>query len=576
MARGSPGKECGQRVTWGRDRIAMYKTFFGLHENPFKDNPDPRFLYRTSQIQEAMDKLTCGIQDRKGFILLTGEAGTGKTTLINYLLNWLRDRKTPTAFIFNSHLSANHLFDFILADFGIPIDFRLKSNMLMGLNTWLIERFRAGETPVLFVDEAQGLSLELLEEIRLLLNLETASEKLLQIVLAGQPEIENKLKRPELRQLRQRITLRCNTAPLTLEETHGYIIERLRIGGAVGDTIFASDAMDATHFYSQGIPRVINLLCEHALTNAHVEQFRPVPARMVEEAAHEFLLDEDSQVATHSNSGDLVSTYLTDMQLIYANGRPRPFVVQEARLREPSHVVSSAEVAAFIAIEEPALTAGNNTAATIRECEAIPVSMENSKASIFLKDLITASTGPEVKQKESALNLSSLGRIPGSMAPLSTETKRNLAAVSPIPSFHPMPQSGGDEPSSTAKGSQMSAPENCALTLDTMNRIPNSSRRTPAHALLLLWKSWSPRWGTRFLPAISLAAWSRASAAVLRSMGQPIYPAQVLQRWAFEFKRDWIAMINAIAFPQMKKSSTRWPRQSVSSKSMVSSKNRPV
>ena len=136
----------------------MYKKFFGLRENPFNVNPDPRFLYLTPQTQEALDQLTYGIQSRKGFILLTGEVGTGKTTLTNCLLDWLRHRKTPTAFIFNSPLNTNHLFEFILTDFGIPIDIHLKSNMLMRLNTWLIECFRAGKSPVLIVDQAQGLS----------------------------------------------------------------------------------------------------------------------------------------------------------------------------------------------------------------------------------------------------------------------------------------------------------------------------------------------------------------------------------------------------------------------------------
>src|SRR5580704_17910612 len=286
----------------------MYKNFFGLSESPFNANPDPRFLYLTPQTQEALDELTYGIQNRKGFILLTGEVGTGKTTLINYLLDWLRQRKMPVAFIFNSHMSVNHLFEFIFTDFGISVDFHSKQNMLLRLNTWLVERFCAGENPVLIIDEAQGLSVELLEEIRLLLNLETASEKLLQIVLAGQPELEDKLKRPELRQLRQRITLRSRTAPLTLEESHGYITERLRIGGAQGGPIFASDAMDAVHFYSQGIPRIINLLCEHALINAYVEHLHLVPARIVEEAAHEFVLDEDRRFEPRRNSAAVVSS----------------------------------------------------------------------------------------------------------------------------------------------------------------------------------------------------------------------------------------------------------------------------
>jgi general secretion pathway protein A len=311
----------------------MYKNFFGLRENPFNVNPNPRFLYLTPQTQEALDELTYGIENRKGFILLTGEVGTGKTTLINRVLDWLRHRKMPVAFIFNSHMSVDHLFEFILTDFGISVDSRLKSNMLMRLNAWLIERFRAGENPVLIVDEAQGLSFKLLEEIRLLLNLETASEKLLQVVLAGQPELEDKLKRPELRQLRQRITLRCRTAPLTLEESRGYITERLRIGGATGDPIFTSDAMDVVHFYSQGIPRIINLLCEHALISAYAEHCRLVPARMVEEAAREFFLDEGRQFGARGNSAGVVSSNPAVTHSIFVNGLARPLAAEKKTCR---------------------------------------------------------------------------------------------------------------------------------------------------------------------------------------------------------------------------------------------------
>src|SRR5579859_4434372 len=269
----------------------MYKSFFGLRENPFRVNPDPRYLYLTSRTKKALDQLTYGVQHCKGLILLTGEVGTGKTTLIHYLLNWLREQNTPTAFIFNSHLSVNHLFDFILSDFGVPIDFRLNENMLMRLNLWLMGRFRHAEKPVLIVDEAQGLSIGALEEIRLLLNLETDKEKLLQIVLVGQPELDELLKRPELRQLRQRIELRCSTAPLEFEESQRYIAERLRIAGADGKVIFPPETMDAVYLYSKGIPRVINLLCEHALINAYAEQAHQVPVWAVEEAAEDFQLE---------------------------------------------------------------------------------------------------------------------------------------------------------------------------------------------------------------------------------------------------------------------------------------------
>jgi len=275
----------------------MYQRFFGLRESPFNVNPDPRYLFMTRQIQEALAGLTYGIQNRKGFILLTGEVGTGKTTLLNRLLDWLRGQRVATAYIFNSRLEVNHLFDYMMADFEIPCESREKSQVLLRLNTWLLERYRAGETAALIVDEAQNLSPEVLEEIRLLTNLETATEKLLQIVLTGQPELEEKLKLPQLRQLRQRITLRCHTAPLSLEETFGYIAERLRIAGANGEPIFSKEAIQTVHVYSRGIPRVVNLLCEHSMINAYVDSLRPVPAHLVEEVAREFQLDEIAPVA---------------------------------------------------------------------------------------------------------------------------------------------------------------------------------------------------------------------------------------------------------------------------------------
>lgn len=270
----------------------MYHRFFGLRESPFNVNPDPRYLLLTEQAQEAVAALTYGIQNRKGFILLTGEVGTGKTTLLNRLLEWLRRQKAATAFVFNSKLNEAQLLDYILADFGIPCESREKSEVLLRLNHWLLERYRAGEPAVLIIDEAQNLSMDVLEEIRLLTNLETSTEKLLQIVLAGQPELELKLKSPQLRQLRQRITLRCRTAPLTVEETFRYIAERLRVAGANGEPIFSKEAIETIYQYSQGIPRVMNLLCEHSLVNAYVDHLRPVPAHLVEEVAREFQLDE--------------------------------------------------------------------------------------------------------------------------------------------------------------------------------------------------------------------------------------------------------------------------------------------
>ncbi len=255
----------------------MYKKFFGLKENPFNVNPDPRYLFLTQHTQEALACLTYGIETRKGFILLTGEVGTGKTTLINKLLEWLHKERVFTAFVFNPRLSVSQFFDFMMADFGIPCESHQKGQMLLKLNQWLLERYQAGERAVLIVDEAQNLSPQMLEEIRLLTNLETSTEKLLQIVLAGQPELEQKLNQPQLRQLRQRITLRAKTRQLTLEETQGYIQERLRIAGAENPDIFSPEAVAAVHRYARGIPRVTNLLCEHSLVSSFVDQKNPVP-----------------------------------------------------------------------------------------------------------------------------------------------------------------------------------------------------------------------------------------------------------------------------------------------------------
>ncbi len=281
----------------------MYKSFFGLKDSPFEVNPNPKYLFLTKQIEEALAGLMYGIETRKGFITLTGEVGTGKTTLVNRLLDWLRHRRTRTAFLFNSRINSLQLFDFILAEFEIPCEIRDKSQQLLKLNKWLLDRYRAGEKAVLIVDEAQNLSHPVLEEIRLLTNLETSSEKLLQIILSGQPELEEKLKLPQLRQLRQRIMLRCKTSPLTKEQTADYIAERLRIAGATSAPIFSPKAIETIHMYSLGIPRVVNLLCEHALVNAFTENQRTVDPKIIEDIAQEFQLGEVELTPTPDNHG---------------------------------------------------------------------------------------------------------------------------------------------------------------------------------------------------------------------------------------------------------------------------------
>ena len=269
----------------------MYRSFFGLRAAPFGASPDPRFLYMMPQIQEVLACLQYGIATRKGFVVMTGEVGTGKTTILKTVLSTFSQDRVSSAFVFNLRLEVLDFLEFVLSDFGIAPASRTKSGMLLQLNRWLIERFRERRLCVIVVDEAQNLSLDLLEEIRLLTNLETSSEKLLQIVLSGQPELEQKLRDPNVRQLRQRVSVWCRTQPLTAEQTAAYINERLRIAGA-RETIFSADAMVRIHHYSKGIPRLINLICEHSLISAYVEQIKPIPGRTVEAVGVELDLYE--------------------------------------------------------------------------------------------------------------------------------------------------------------------------------------------------------------------------------------------------------------------------------------------
>jgi general secretion pathway protein A len=266
----------------------MYKQFFGLRANPFNMNPDPRYLFLTRHTEEALACLTFGIQSRKGFVLLTGEVGTGKTTLINKLMEWLRRQHVATAFVFNPRLDVPQFLDYMMTDFGITGTPAGKSQALRRLYSWLMDRHRAGETAVLIVDEAQNLSDEMLEEIRLMTNLETFTEKLLQVVLVGQPELDQKLRQPNLRQLQQRVALKARTYPLTKEETYSYVAERLRIAGASGGPIFQPEALEAIHRYSRGIPRIVNLICEHCLVGAFVDQQKQVSSRLVDTVASDF------------------------------------------------------------------------------------------------------------------------------------------------------------------------------------------------------------------------------------------------------------------------------------------------
>jgi type II secretory pathway predicted ATPase ExeA len=272
----------------------MYTKFFGyfgLRANPFNAAPDAYHPFLNQRAQDALGQMSRAIEARRGLIVLTGEVGTGKTTLINELKKWLAARAMPTAFIFNPYLEASDLFELMLGSFGVASDQSHKEGPLARLHRWLIEQYQKGTNPVAILDEAQGLRPDLLAEISILFNYEVRGEKLLQVVLCGEPELEEKLKTPGLRQIRQRISLRCQTTTLSREEAQGYIDQRLRIAGGAAEDLFTLEAIDAVYRYSGGIPRVMNLLCEHAMIQAYLHQTRPVPVGLMDEAARQLQFD---------------------------------------------------------------------------------------------------------------------------------------------------------------------------------------------------------------------------------------------------------------------------------------------
>ena len=302
----------------------MYKTFYNLKRNPFEITPDPSFLFPTKRHNEALAALYYGVRRRKGFVVLTGEVGTGKTLLLRCLLQLFRQSNDVAyAYIFNGRLSPVEFLQYIAADFGLPASGKNKSELLLELGGFVIARARKKLTTVLVVDEAHHLSADILEEIRLLTNLETAHEKLLQILLVGQPELDEKLDSVELRQLKQRIALRSHLEPLDPNETKGYIDRRLQLASANGlaQTLFPMETAASIYQYSRGFPRLINTICENALITTYARQMRSVTPEVIDEVAVDFRLgvvhhaeiDRRKEVVSEENDVRRAAKTLLDM-----------------------------------------------------------------------------------------------------------------------------------------------------------------------------------------------------------------------------------------------------------------------
>src|SRR5512144_2708267 len=278
----------------------MYCDFYQMRERPFNVTADPKFLYLNARYREALASLHYGITQRKGFVTLIGEAGTGKTTLLKKLLDDL-DATTRTVFVFNTNVTFDEILEYIFGEFDLPVHNGKRLYMLQRLNSFLLEELGKGRNVALLLDEAQDLDYSVLEDLRLLSNLETAKEKILQIVLSGQPELGQKLGNPGLRQLRQRVAVSCRLLPLTREELSEYIPARLTAAGAADTKLFTRDAEERIFEISAGIPRLVNIVCDNALVIGYALGKRRIGADVVNEAAADLLTVESRGLA-----GDVV------------------------------------------------------------------------------------------------------------------------------------------------------------------------------------------------------------------------------------------------------------------------------
>ena len=269
----------------------MYNAFFGFKQNPFNMSPDPSFLFRSQQHEEALANLIYGVQSRKGFIVLTGEVGTGKTTMLECLRDFLTAQQIAFASLFNSRLTEEQFFEMLSYDFDLRCNRLSKTEVLLSLNNLLLERATLGRTTVLIIDEAHNLDWGVLEEIRLLGNLENRRGKLLQIILAGQQELDTKLERPEFRQLKQRISLRCALRGFDVEETVAYINSRMTRAGIKDQAIIPRALIEEIQVRSQGIPRLINSICDNLLLTAFAMESKVTTPEMLDEVTADMRLE---------------------------------------------------------------------------------------------------------------------------------------------------------------------------------------------------------------------------------------------------------------------------------------------
>lgn len=568
----------------------MYEAFFGLREEPFRLTPDPRFFHLAEPHAAALSTLLEAVTRRRGFVLVTGPCGTGKTMLVHATLQILSDRaKTgrpiSSAFIFNPTLSGEEFLEMTLAEFAIPCEATSKPARLAALRQMLLERHTRGGTSLLLVDEAHLLTDELLEEIQLMGNADTYQGKLLQIVLCGLPELVTSLSRPESRGLRQKIASSCSLRPLVFEEFEAYVAARLHAAGFRGSSSpFPRRVRKEIFRRSEGIPRLINLFCDACLTIGCQGQRPLIDFAVVEEAAFELGRNEadvvQRPVADRTAEADPVFVPVFDpdtteaMRPIVVNSSARPFAAEEVNLnsQEPPCVAPAATFPEFIAVESAAIEAGSP--AEVPECEAISTGTDGSNVSVFLKDLNPVPLALEQNHKERALHLGLTAGSSGPADPLIIERKPNPATVLSAASRSFAGSSRTENATSSTVPSQGIPPpaRKRAFTREVMNQLRVNSRLTSIHTLLISLRGESLLWVDCFLLSISLARRRCGSFAVFRRIGQSAFLTRLsLRRWWFDFKPDWSAVIEGMALAKMKISFLRPLRQPTPSKMKSSS-----
>jgi type II secretory pathway predicted ATPase ExeA len=385
----------------------MYEEFlghFGLCRNPFQVSPNPASFYSTSAHDEVLLQLVSRIEARQGFQVLTGEAGTGKTIVLRYLLEWLRKYRYSTAYIFHPLLRSTDLLELILADFAVPCRSRSKKELLLTLKNWLFDRHRVGDCPVIIIDEAQALSSRTLRKLGALLKLEVQGARVVQLVLAGQPKLERKLNRPKLAWLRSQLMYQCKLPALTASETAGYILSRLTSAGTAAGA-FAEESVHEVFQHSRGVPRLINLLCEHALLAAYADRRTTVVPNDVLRAAQYFDVCEDAENGREKTPagpfGSLVPfprPLEAAAEAIRGANPEAPSLTVETAPDAHGRSVPAASAAAVVEVPEARAPVIEPEAPPVcRDCDTLVVTVRS--VSVLIPEFATSRYGGEVASR---------------------------------------------------------------------------------------------------------------------------------------------------------------------------------